>query len=290
MKLLALNGGGTSGYISLLFLAQLEKDLGRPCSSVFDLICGVSAGSIGAVALGAGAPAAEAAIAFAKMVPSIFTKKHFWSGYFRTPMYDSNNLRISLGNVVGSLTMGSARTRVMVHATQLTGPRVGVRFFRSWDPVDQPLLMADLATASSSAPGYFKPYTLGNDVFCDGGVAANNPSMEALVQAKMIQGDLNHFCVNLMPNITTGMTHAAACNHHTMESWIADIASVCISGNSQVVEDQCDNLMGNRYVGVDFGVDLDIDAWAAADQAAMIKAANDYYAAFGPELVKQLAA
>src|SRR5258708_30535752 len=53
-QILALDGGGVRGIVSAAVLAGLERDLGRPVVSCFDLVVGTSTGGIIAAALGTG--------------------------------------------------------------------------------------------------------------------------------------------------------------------------------------------------------------------------------------------
>jgi patatin-like phospholipase/acyl hydrolase len=48
MNILSLNGGGTSGLMTALILAKIENEYGNKhiCCELFDLITGVSTGSI----------------------------------------------------------------------------------------------------------------------------------------------------------------------------------------------------------------------------------------------------
>eukprot|EP01051_Picozoa_sp_SAG22_P009925 SAG22_NODE_862_length_6808_cov_3.881204_4_plen_118_part_00 len=53
VRILALDGGGVRGLVTLTVLAQLEKIAGCKIADLFDLICGTSAGGLiaGALAL-----------------------------------------------------------------------------------------------------------------------------------------------------------------------------------------------------------------------------------------------
>ncbi|MEM7223191.1 MAG: patatin-like phospholipase family protein [Pseudomonadota bacterium] len=56
LRVLTLDGGGIRGVIPAAVLAYLEKESGRPISSLFDLIVGTSTGGILALALSTPAP------------------------------------------------------------------------------------------------------------------------------------------------------------------------------------------------------------------------------------------
>jgi predicted acylesterase/phospholipase RssA len=46
IRVICIDGGGTRGYVTVLFLAHIEKALGRKICELFDLIVGTSTGSI----------------------------------------------------------------------------------------------------------------------------------------------------------------------------------------------------------------------------------------------------
>ena len=50
-KILSLDGGGIRGIIPAIILAEFEKNIGKPVSSVFDMIAGTSTGGILAMGL-----------------------------------------------------------------------------------------------------------------------------------------------------------------------------------------------------------------------------------------------
>ena len=47
---------------------------------------------------------------------------------------------------------------------------------------DKDELLVDILMATTAAPIFFSPYKMKRDVYIDGGVGANNPSMLAIVE------------------------------------------------------------------------------------------------------------
>src|ERR1700675_2275655 len=82
-RILALDGGGVRGALSIAFLERLEKILteieGRPVRLCdwFDLIGGTSTGAIIAAALALGYRVADIRTFYEQLAPKIF-KKSFW--------------------------------------------------------------------------------------------------------------------------------------------------------------------------------------------------------------------
>src|SRR5258708_25902503 len=71
-QILALDGGGVRGIFSAAVLAGLERDLGRPVVSCFDLVVGTSTGGIIAAAFGAGVSADDMVGLYTSNMTEIF--------------------------------------------------------------------------------------------------------------------------------------------------------------------------------------------------------------------------
>jgi hypothetical protein len=57
--ILSIDGGGMRGAIAIAMLAELEKQTGKPCSEIFDMVAGTSTGAIIAVGLAVGLKAKD---------------------------------------------------------------------------------------------------------------------------------------------------------------------------------------------------------------------------------------
>lgn len=288
MKILSINGAGTSGYASAVFLAELEKATGKRCYELFDMIAGVSAGAIQAAALSVGMPAELVVNDLAVLSGTVFKKQGFLAGYFKRSKYDSKKLNYVLHDVIGESTMADTKTRLMIHGTRLTSERIDARFYKSWYPSDEAFKLADLATMSSSAPGYFTPFQIGDDVLIDGGIACNNPSMCAIAEAKRLTGNLDHYCLNLMPNESSGYTKKDVLRRHTFFAWMTDIAGICISGNDLVAKYQATQIMGDKYLGIDFQMGEVLDSWSSEVKNALYTRGVHMFEVYGPQVLASL--
>ena len=56
-RILSVDGGGILGLCALSFLEILERDTGKPCKELFNMLTGTSTGGIIAIGLAAGLPA-----------------------------------------------------------------------------------------------------------------------------------------------------------------------------------------------------------------------------------------
>jgi len=216
-RILALDGGGLRGILTLGFLARIEAllrdrhgagDEFRLCH-YFDLIAGTSTGAIIAAALASGWTVADLEKCYLELGRKVFQRSFFRDGYVRAK-YDKDGLIEELKNLLGGdTTMGSARlqTGLLIVTKRLdsgspwpigNNPR-GKYFSQSTESKaiansDYPLWR--VVRASTAAPMYFDPETItiidqaGKDpvdgCFVDGGVSPfNNPSLQALMYATL---------------------------------------------------------------------------------------------------------
>ena len=190
-SILALDGGGVRGIYGARILDRIESTLGKKVRDCFDLIAGVSTGSILAGAAAASIPMSEIVRLFEEESPRIFRKRRsigglamLWrSRYSRKPLDDV------LRRYVPDLTLGELSTPLLIPSTDLaTG---GVHVFKSrylaelGEPYsrDGEALLLDAILASCAAPTFFDPKEVGPHLLADGGLWANNPSIIALTEA-----------------------------------------------------------------------------------------------------------
>jgi predicted acylesterase/phospholipase RssA len=210
-SILAVDGGGIRGVIPARVLEAVEERLGRPISSLFDLIAGTSTGGIIALGLtrpgaGAGTPAYTASDLLSlyrdhgrEIFPDSILLKVRTLGGLADPHYPAEPLEELLQDRFGATKLSDALTEVVIPAYDLSGP--SPFFFKrtyardeahSWD-VDMWLV----ARATSAAPTYFDPARLpafadeerdADHALVDGGVYANNPAASAYADALDLWG------------------------------------------------------------------------------------------------------
>lgn len=214
-RILALDGGGLRGIVSLAFLERIERLLaerhGRPdlrLHDYFDLIAGTSTGAIIAAALALGMSVAEIREHYRTLGRRVFRKSFFRRGVVRA-LYDEAELVRQLKRIFGAgttLASPELRTGLLVVTKRLDtgspwplGNNPGGAFFGAAEEGviangDYPLWA--VVRASTAAPRYFdsqaivvarergkKPVT---GQFVDGGVSPfNNPSLQALMYATL---------------------------------------------------------------------------------------------------------
>ena len=215
-RILALDGGGLRGILTLAILQKIEDVLrerhgsGKDfrLSHYFDLIAGTSTGAIIAATLSLGKSVEEIRAMYMSLGKKVFQKGLLREGLFRAK-YDKARLIDELKGVYGADTkLGSSalQTGFMAVTKRLdTGswwpisnnPRGKYFDVRSGGVIgncDYPLWQ--VVRASTAAPAYFDPEdieiakaedgTIVSGNFVDGGMSPfNNPSMLAVMYATM---------------------------------------------------------------------------------------------------------
>lgn len=210
-KLLALDGGGIRGVITLEILAEIEKtlqlELGRDQSFVladyFDYIAGTSTGAIIATCLSLGMRVAEVSKFYEESGPAMFDRvgliQRFKTGKFRDTKL-ATRLRLLIAERTGeeNATLGSERLRTLLMivlrnvTTDSPWPVSNnpAAKYNARDRADCNLNLPlwQLVRGSTAAPTYFPPevVVVGQHefIFVDGGVTMyNNPAFQLFLMA-----------------------------------------------------------------------------------------------------------
>lgn len=224
-RLLALDGGGIRGIITLGYLETLERLLqGRfqrddyTLADYFDLIGGTSTGSLIATLLALGWSAAEVKRAYLELAEDVFKPNHYWGlgpvGRALHSRFDSAPLQRILRRTLGERTLDSPdlRTGLMVVTKRIDTASVwpivnlpGSLYFDDRDRADgsrargnRHFKLWEILRASTAAPTYFRPQRM-DDVavlqpagFVDGAISAhNNPALLLLMVATLDGFGLN---------------------------------------------------------------------------------------------------
>jgi hypothetical protein len=216
-RLLALDGGGVRGILTLGILERIEallkarhggNDNFRLCH-YFDLIAGTSTGAIIAAALARGMAVGEIIAMYFDLGERVFKKSYLRRGLVRA-RYDEQELIVILKKVFGEhATLGSPdlKTGLLIVTKRLdsgspwplgNNPK-GKFYAPGSDPrivpnKDYPLWK--VVRASTAAPQYFEPETIEiirapgkkrvSGQFVDGGVSPfNNPALQAFMYATL---------------------------------------------------------------------------------------------------------
>lgn len=214
-RILALDGGGLRGVLTLGILREIEDTLrarhgGDPAFRLcdyFDLIAGTSTGAIIAAALSIGMSVDEVHQHYFALGHAVFKRSPLRFGLVRAK-FDGANVGQALRGVLGERKLGDPgyRTGLLVVAKRLDS---GSPWLLSNNPKMPYMQRGDQATtiangeyplwqvvrASTAAPHFFDPEKIDigradgkvkavHGEFVDGGVSpSNNPSLQALIAA-----------------------------------------------------------------------------------------------------------
>ncbi|HRO03866.1 MAG TPA: patatin-like phospholipase family protein [Terricaulis sp.] len=206
-RILALDGGGVRGLLTIGMLARLEEHLrqrsGNPnyrLCDYFDLIGGTSTGSIIATGLALGMSVAEISALYKTVIPKVFRKFWFQGVGVFAPMFLSAPLANALKEEFAGRTLASEDLRcgLAVLCKRIdTGSAWILVNNAEWAYYleNSGFRLRDVVQASAAAPHYFKGVLLNMPVrgdadrsisafVIDGGVAGyNNPALELSIAA-----------------------------------------------------------------------------------------------------------
>jgi patatin-like phospholipase/acyl hydrolase len=217
-KLLALDGGGIRGVMTLEVLAKIEEELqqklGRTnkfvLSDYFDYIAGTSTGAIIATCLSLGMRVDDIRKFYIDSGPAMFDKTNLLRRYFRNKFSDQK-LSKKLQNVIAQqsgeamATLGSKALKtylllVLRNATTDSPWPISNNPEAKYNDLTRPdcnlnLPLWQLVRASTAAPTYFPPEVITfkdkdkkdyEFIFVDGGVTMyNNPAFQLFLMATL---------------------------------------------------------------------------------------------------------
>ncbi len=257
MNILSLNGGGTSGYMTALILAKLEKEYGNKhtCCEMFDLITGVSTGSIIGALLAKGLPAQEVVEKYKEFIPEIFGHKNWM--LLTKPLYNRKTID-ALMRANLDVEMKDCKTKFMAHAVSVSKPQMEVDVWKSWRPEYARFKLYDICLASSAAPVYFEPYKFNGKTYIDGSFATNNPSMNAIAEALRLNVPLeNIYNINIVCSEEHGYDDSERLS--SVFNWLPKIAGIFSYACSDAVHYQAHSLLGfnNHFIQPDVSLSID---------------------------------
>lgn len=199
-RILALDGGGVRGALTLGFLEAIEQTLRdrhrRPdlrLCDYFDLIGGTSIGSVIAAGLAIGMDVSEIKHEFMDMAGKVFGKKKwkFWEASFNVEPLEEELLRLCGDRTLADPSIRTGLCIVTKRAdTGSTWPLINHprgKYFKD----NGRILLRNALRASTAAPTYFVPTKVEVapsqiGAFVDGGVSmANNPALQLWLLATL---------------------------------------------------------------------------------------------------------
>lgn len=266
VKVLSIDGGGIRGIIPGMILSEIERKVGKPTASIFDLLAGTSTGALWALSMARpnthGKPMYKAqniVDSYESQSKSVFSRS-FWhkfiplSGLF-THKYSSQNRQQVALQYFGNTLISEALTPILVPSYELE--QATPFFFKTTDAQKNKyldFLFSEVAQATCAAPTYFEPFIIDSPkdpmvkhyAFIDGGVVANNPAMCAYVEAKSMFPDADHY---LVVSLGTGDFSTGILIEETkrwgLAQWIKPVFDIFLYGPMDVVDHQMKALFQN---------------------------------------------
>ncbi|XP_038639419.1 85/88 kDa calcium-independent phospholipase A2 isoform X2 [Scyliorhinus canicula] len=189
-RLLCLDGGGIRGLVLIQLLIAIEQTAGRPIRELFDWVSGTSTGGILALAIVHGKSMQYLRCLYFRMKDEVFKGSRPFSS---APLEEFLKKEFGENTKMTDVT----KPKVMVTGTLADRHPGELHLFRNYSPPEsqydppymrtaefqaltQPKdqLVWRAARCSGAAPTYFRP--MGR--FLDGGLLANNPTLDALTE------------------------------------------------------------------------------------------------------------
>jgi patatin-like phospholipase/acyl hydrolase len=192
-RILSIDGGGIRGVFPAAFLAELERRFlgGASIANHFDMIAGTSTGGIIALALAHGMTAQQALNIYLERGKRIFPPAAGLSKVSRKlrwvckPKHDQVALNEELLSIFVDKVLDDAVTRLVIPSFE---GRHGEPFLYKTPhhpdyQKDRHKRFAHVALHTTAAPSYYPGVEDDGYIMIDGGIWANNPVMNALVDA-----------------------------------------------------------------------------------------------------------
>lgn len=259
VSILSIDGGGIRGIVPATFLVEFEKQTGQPICELFDIIAGTSTGGILAAALTVpGSPgkprysAQEVLDAYFEHGGEIFSKSLLRTavtlGGLIRPIYSPRALERMLVQYLGDARLHTTLTEILVTAYDMASSTPWffktsfAKYHRSL--TDDPLL-TQVVRATSAAPTYFPPLTMGEHCMIDGGVFAANPALCAYAQARnMYPMEKEFLVVSLGTGWQANNRPCTEVSKWGILGWVVPISTVMLNSSSATVDYQMRALVG----------------------------------------------
>ena len=160
-----MDGGGIKGILPAMQLVEIEKRTEMKCYELFDVIAGVSIGSLIGAGLSTEFSAQEIVDEWQEDADNIFS---FWNSRktislngLKSPKWRVRGLERLLRNRFQGALLKDCKTELVIPAYDTANGKEW-HFERNIalnDSIQSELKIFDVVRASSAAPGYFQPYS-----------------------------------------------------------------------------------------------------------------------------------
>jgi calcium-independent phospholipase A2-gamma len=243
IRILALDGGGVRGLLELEMLRRLEKDTGKRVFELFDLICGTSTGGYLAVMLGLKRYSIDECVERYHHIRQTFGgQSAIFSEFKRFTVGQSHDhrgmeafLQSDLGDDEMRYTAHSPKVFVVSAAVNMFPPQpylfrnyefAGEAFSTSEFLGTSKVKLWEAVRATTAAPTYHSPVTIGSQAFTDGAIIAQNPTCIALCEASLLWPSVPIDCV---VSLGTGQLTIRQMKQSSVMSWVRTVLELALS-------------------------------------------------------------
>lgn len=257
-RILCFDGGGVRGVYTARLLERLSENVPTTIRNA-DLLAGTSTGGIIALGLATGLPPAQLVALYRDHAKSIFDRsftRDLAELYgLEGADFSNRGLKEILTGIFGQHSLAQLTKKVLIPSFQLDNEAKAPderkwkpKFFHNYSVPDSDgnELAVDVAMRTSAAPIYFPTY----QVYIDGGVVANDPSMAALTQALDSGTGAQKLEDVCLFSLGTGTNSAYIPGHDLnwgLARWAKPLVNLLIDGVMGVAEFQCRRILGRRY-------------------------------------------
>lgn len=253
-RILSIDGGGIKGVFPAAYLAELERRFlgGRAVTEYFDMIAGTSTGGIIALALAKGMSSKDAMEIYTKRGRTIFPKPKKLGGFLQKIRWVTNVkhnqrvLRNELFDVFGEMHIDDAKVRLVIPSFegQHGEPWIYKTPHHSDYKKDRHVTAVRVALHTAAAPTIYSGVENDGHLMVDGGIWANNPVMQALVDV-MVCYDIPTENIRIL-SIGTGNDHfsTAKLQHAGVVGWTTPFGNKGPALFRAAVKAQCHDANG----------------------------------------------
>ncbi|KTD20058.1 patatin-like phospholipase [Legionella lansingensis] len=252
--ILAIDGGGIRGIIPLYFLSKIEELTQRPISENFDLVAGISTGSIIATALtlpdkqGKNKFSAKKLLDFytndaSKLFFNSWTHQFFTLDGLIGPKYSSTGIRKVGKKFYANQGLDELKTKVIVFGYDAVS--MDIIPFCNWQNCSinsTNYRVRDVITGTTAMMSFFEPKIFHDEqgnlkyIINDMGMIMNNPTLLAYLYGSKVCPNTKHYLILSLgtgnyPGITDNSPNIASWG---LIKWLPNLITTTIETHSQL--------------------------------------------------------
>ena len=280
---LSLDGGGIRGNFDVEILHLIESKFNKKIADIFDLVVGVSVGSI------------TAALISTKRyddIRSIFLDDNQLLGNEQAlgPLfeskYDGTSKTAFLNRIYGEMKLGAIKYPLAVLTSTVRGDP---ELFTSWNPEHADISLVDVLDASTAVPIYFPPVEIKGKWYIDGGTISNDPVLAAISMVKKKWGEK----VNIkVLSIGAGPRHLPGIDIYNNKKfgllrWLKeDLVNILTRSNTLLYREIIPQIIGKgNYIRVSSTIPVTFDDKSVETQSVLTHHARDIWKEHGDHII-----